>query len=191
LHFNAKKQLKNTEGFKRKPPPKFEHRFWRAAQKRGASTGTPLHTVRVAMLACAAAALRPPRAAVRSCAGIARPLREVGLANSKSALVHAIDDTAKFASFQLDMDIEERSGNDDTFSFEVQSSSSKIAHPKDALVECDDMPVVVRSFDGEEETFLALKQLEAEREVQVSGCFQKYVSFRPYIVAWIYDTCSR
>lgn len=101
------------------------------------------------------------------------------------------EDTAKFVSFQLDMDTEERSGNGDTFSFEVQSASSKIVHPKDALAECGDMPVVVRSFDGEEETFLALKQLEAEREVQVSGCFQKYVSFRPYIVAWIYDTCSR
>jgi hypothetical protein len=103
--------------------------------------------------------------------------------------VRVDEDTATFVSFQLDMDTEERIGNGDTF--EVQSASSKIVHPKDALAECGDMPVVVRSFDGEEETFLALKQLEAEREVQVSGCFQKYVSFRPYIVAWIYDTCSR
>jgi hypothetical protein len=39
--------------------------------------------------------------------------------------------------------------------------------------------------------FLALNLLEADREVQVSGCFQKYVSFGPYIVAWIYDTCLR
>ena len=89
------------------------------------------------------------------------------------------------------MDLDEGSASGNSFSLEVQSAPSKIIHPKDEIAEFNDMPVAVRSFDGEEETFLALKQLEDEREVQVSGCFQKYVSFRPYIVAWIYDTCLR
>ena len=89
------------------------------------------------------------------------------------------------------MDLDEGIASGNSFSLEVQSAPSKIIHPKDAIAEFNDMPVAVRSFDGEEETFLALKQLEDEREVQVSGCFQKYVSFRPYIVAWIYDTCLR
>jgi hypothetical protein len=88
------------------------------------------------------------------------------------------------------MDTDESSSGN-TLTLELQSASSKLVHPKDALAEFNDAPEAVRSFDGEEETFLALKQLEAEREVQVSGCFQKYVSFRPYIVAWIYDTCLR
>ena len=89
----------------------------------------------------------------------------------------------------MDLDRSNASGN--PFSLEMQSATSQMFHPKGTLSELNDMPVAVRSFDGEEETFLALKQLEAEREVQVSGCFQKYVSFRPYIVAWIYDTCLR
>ena len=89
----------------------------------------------------------------------------------------------------MDLDKSNASGN--SFSLEMQSATSQMFHPKGTLSELKDMPLAVRSFDGEEETFLALKQLEAEREVQVSGCFQKYVSFRPYIVAWIYDTCLR
>jgi hypothetical protein len=89
------------------------------------------------------------------------------------------------------MDVDERSASGNAFSLEMQPAASKLVHPKDALAELNDVPVSVRSYDGDEETFLALKQLEAEREVQVSGCFQKYVSFRPYIVAWIYDTCLR
>jgi hypothetical protein len=87
--------------------------------------------------------------------------------------------------------MDESSAFGNTLSLEMHSASSKIVHPEDALPDLNDASVAVRSFDGEEETFLALKQLEAEREVQVSGCFQKYVSFRPYIVAWIYDTCMR
>ncbi len=89
------------------------------------------------------------------------------------------------------MDVDERSTSGNAFSLEMQPVASKLVHPKDALAELNDAPISVRSYDGDEETFLALKQLEAEREVQVSGCFQKYVSFRPYIVAWIYDTCLR
>jgi hypothetical protein len=86
---------------------------------------------------------------------------------------------------------DESNASGNSFSLEMPSAASQMYHPKGTLSELKDMPLAVRSFDGEEETFLALKQLEAEREVQVSGCFQKYVSFRPYIVAWIYDTCLR
>jgi hypothetical protein len=89
------------------------------------------------------------------------------------------------------MDLDEGSASSASFGVGTQPTTSKKNMPKDALKEFNDSPVAVRSFDGEEETFLALKQLENEREVQVSGCFQKYVSFRPYIVAWIYDTCLR
>jgi hypothetical protein len=89
------------------------------------------------------------------------------------------------------MDVDECNVSCSSFSLEMQSASSKRSLSKVVLTEISDAPVEVRSFDGEEETFLALKLLEAEREVQVSGCFQKYVSFRPYIVAWIYDTCLR
>ena len=89
------------------------------------------------------------------------------------------------------MDVDESCASGNMFSLEMQPVSSKLVHPKDALADFNHVPEAARSFDGEEETFLALKQLEAEREVQVSGCFQKYVSFRPYIVAWIYDTCLR
>jgi hypothetical protein len=89
------------------------------------------------------------------------------------------------------MELDESSASGNSFCLEMQPATSKKNHTEDVLVEFNDAPVAVRSYDGEEETFLALKQLEDEREVQVSGCFQKYVSFRPYIVAWIYDTCLR
>jgi hypothetical protein len=91
------------------------------------------------------------------------------------------------------MDLDESIASGGSFSLDTQLAIPSIKQPRAGLPEFHDLPlaVAVRSFDGEEETFLALKQLEAEREVQVSGCFQKYVSFRPYIVAWIYDTCLR
>ncbi len=89
------------------------------------------------------------------------------------------------------MDLDESSASGNISFLDMQPATATKNHPKDVLADFNDMPVPVRSFDGEEETFLALKQLEDERQVQVSGCFQKYVSFRPYIVAWIYDTCLR